>query len=188
MNKEFIFMPEHKGRNVRHADGRKGRVFSVSPEHHSYALLIDWGRFMTAYSRDGRYINNDPVVVFLDQPAHSIAVKDCDLAVSYGPDGITTFGITAEYQGKEQPATVALFDFLRWALDQNFIGGYSAEEPGEEIVTLPVPPELEDNRLSLRVLHVCDWLRTLPLSVIETACNGNLSMWQLIDTETSENV
>ena len=188
MNKEFIFGPEHKGRNVRHADGRKGRIFSVSPEHHSYALVIDWGKSITGYTIDGRFSILNPVVIFLDEPTHVISVKDCDLAISYGPDGLTTFGITAEYQDKEQPATVALFDFLRWALDQNFIGGYSAEEPGEEIVTLPVPPELEDNRLSLQVKHVCDWLRTLPLSVIETACNGNLSMWQLLDAETGENV
>lgn len=187
MSKEFIFMPEHKGQPVTHKDGRKGRVSDVSGND-AYSLLIDWGAGFGGYTVDGRFSFSDPVVISLDESTHRITVKDCDLAISYGPDGLTTFGITAEYQGKEQPATVALFDFLRWALDQNFIGGYSAKEPGEEIVTLPVPPELEDNRLSLRVLHVCDWLRTLPLSVIEIACNGNLSMWQLLDAETGDKI
>lgn len=101
--------------------------------------------------------------------------------IHYTPGGGANFRLTVSDGTTEHTAAVDLFEFLTWAQADGLIEGYSAEEPHEEVIILPVPDEQQNHRATAQVKRLYVWLQQLPLATFTRALNERPAMWSSFD-------
>lgn len=182
MSKEFRFMPEHTGKQVRHRDGQKGIVVSVNfkkPE--AFQLMVKWSNGETmGYYLDGRWSIALPVCVFFDESPSATVVDQLN-DIHYLPGGAANFRLKVTDGTTEHVAAVDLFGFLMWAQADGIIDSYSAENVGEEVVILPVPDDEQSHRATAQVKRLYVWLQQMPLATFTRALNERPAMWTVFD-------
>jgi len=70
MSEQFVFGPEHVGKRVRYSKGSFGVVESINKDgapENQLVIKFDDGH-KCAFTLDGRFFSNTPILIFLDEP------------------------------------------------------------------------------------------------------------------------